>query len=94
MAPAMEVVGGNEERDGRVWATCGRERGRRGSRGMPGQPYVTGPRLTVDAVYGHPWKWPRWPREEARGCLRRSWAWSKSGDKERGSGDGSEASRV
>ena len=43
-------------------------------------------RLTMDVAYGHPRKWPQWSREEARGCLRRSWAWPKSREKERESG--------
>ena len=50
------------------------------------------PWLTVDVAYGHPREWPQWPREEARGCLRRSWALSRAPGRERRSGASSRRS--
>ena len=48
----------------------------------------------MDEAYGHPRKWPWWPREEAWGCLRRSWASHRVPGRERGSGARLWCSRV
>ena len=50
------------------------------------------PWLTVVVAYGHPRKRPWLPREEAQGCLRRSWALSRAPGRERRSGVSSRGS--
>src|SRR4051812_33772612 len=50
------------------------------------------PWLTVDVPYGHPRKRPWSPREEARGCLWRSWVLSRAPGREMRSGASSRGS--